>query len=205
MEILSGMSFLNFTVCFAATASYKSTVGGAVCSRDNDWEIISHSLWKKIREKWQDDDFLGPRDYSNELDIVPHLDRGLVLVTLSDGFQETEGLFLAASQKFESVDESSEPELDELFEVALQHTKKSKLEDQLTEPISAKEIANLCSQQSLKKKQRRRVLQYLAWLGWTSQKQLASWRREKAESVNRVCADDCQQHELLALQVCSWS
>ena len=92
-----------------------------------DREIISPSLWKKIQQQWQDDDFFGPRGYSNELDIAPEgweIDPGD-----SDAFQETDELFLAASQKFESADENSEPELDELFKVASQHIEKSKLED----------------------------------------------------------------------------
>ena len=61
----------------------------------------------------------------------------------SDAFQETDELFLAASQKFESADESSEPELNELFKVASQHIEKSKLEDRFAEPISSKEITDL--------------------------------------------------------------
>ena len=61
-----------------------------------DWEIISPSLWKKIHEKWQDDDFFGPPGYSNELDIEPEgwgIGSGE-----SDSFQKTDELFLAASQ-----------------------------------------------------------------------------------------------------------
>ena len=106
-----------------------------------DREIISPSLWKKIQQQWQDDDFFGPWGYLNELDIAP--EGWGIGPGDSDAFQETDELFLAASQKFESADESSEPELDELFKVASQHTEKSKLEDRFAEPISSKEIADL--------------------------------------------------------------
>ena len=85
-------------------------------------KIVSPSLWKKIQQQWQDDDFFGPRGYSNELDIAP--EGWGIGPGDSDAFQETDELFLAASQKFESADESSEPELDELFKVASQQIEK---------------------------------------------------------------------------------
>ena len=112
---------------FAVTASYDSSVGGAVGSRDNGLRDHKPSLWKKIQQQWQDDDFFGPQGYSNKLDIVP--EGWGIGPGDTDAFQETDELFLAASQKFESADESSEPELDELFKVASQHIKKCKLED----------------------------------------------------------------------------
>ena len=61
----------------------------------------------------------------------------------SDGFPKNEELFLAASQKFESVDERSKPEIDELFKVASQQIEKSRLEDRFAELVSSKEIAEL--------------------------------------------------------------
>ena len=124
-----------------------------------DQDIISRSLWKKIQEQWQHDDFFGPRVYSNELDIAP--EGWGIGSSESDGFQETEESFLAASQKFESVDESSEPEIDELFKVASQQIEKSKMEDWFAEPVSSKEIAEL-RQSTIPKKKHRRVL-HGAW------------------------------------------
>ena len=49
-------------------------------------------------------------------------------------------LFLAASQKFESVDENSEPKVDELFKVASQQIQ---LEDRFVEPVSLKEFCQI--------------------------------------------------------------
>ena len=129
-----------------------------------DRDIISPSLWKKIEEQWQHDDLFGPWDYSNKLDIAP--EGWGIGPGESDGFQETEELFLAASQKFESIDESSEPEIDELFKVASQQIKKSKLEDRFAEPVSSKEIAELRQSAIPKKTQKSTAWGLKIWRDW---------------------------------------
>ena len=129
-----------------------------------DREIISPSLWKKIQQQWQDDDFFGPRGYSNELDIAP--EGWEIGPGDSDAFQATDELFLAASKKFESADESSEPEL-ELFKVASQHIEKSELEDRFAEPILSKEIADLRQSAFLVKKAQKSTAWGLKiWSAW---------------------------------------
>ena len=87
----------------------------ATSSRDNGSRDHKSHFVEGIQEQWQHDDFFGPRGYSNELDIAP--EGWGIGPGESDGFQETEELFLAASQIFESVDESSEPQVDELFDL----------------------------------------------------------------------------------------
>ena len=109
-----------------------------------DRDIISPSLWKKIEEQWQHDDLFGPWDYSNKLDIAP--EGWGIGPGESDGFQETEELFLAASRS-----------VDELFKEASQQFEKSKSEDRFAEPVSSKEIAEL-RQSTIPKKKHRRVL-----------------------------------------------
>ena len=125
MEILSGMWFHQFERCVLQLllATTRALVELFV-QETMDREIISPSLWKKIQQQWQDDDFFGPRGYSNELDIAP--EGWGIGPGDSDACQETDELFLAASKKFESADESSEPEF-ELFKVASQHIEKKRI------------------------------------------------------------------------------
>ena len=120
-SVVEGLLF--WTVAFA---SYSA-------SRDNGLRDHKSHFVEEIQEQWQHDDFFGPRGYSNEMDIAP--ERWGIGPGESDGFQETEELFLAASQIFESVDESSEPQVDELFKVASQQIE---LEDWFAEPVSSK-------------------------------------------------------------------
>ena len=125
MEIPSGMSFCHFELSHFAASHHLvilnccnlQLASQPLLQETMNGETISPSLWKKIQEQWQHDDFFGPRGYSNELDIAS--EGWGIGPGESDGFQDTEELFVAASQKFESVDESSEPEIDELFKVAL--------------------------------------------------------------------------------------
>jgi len=114
-----------------------------------DQEIVS-LCGRKSRNSGSMMTSFGPRGYSNGVDIAP--EGWGIGPGESDGFQETDELFLAASQKFESVDESSKPKVDELFKVVSQQIK---LEDQFAEPVSSK-IAKLW--QSAIPKKHRRVL-----------------------------------------------
>ena len=120
-----------------------------------DRDIISPSLWKKIQEQWQHDDFFGPRVYSNEMDIGLAPEGWGIGPGESDGFQETEELFLAASRS-----------VDELFKEASQQFEKSKSEDRFAEPVSLKEIAELRQSAIPKKTQKNTAWGLKIWRDW---------------------------------------
>lgn len=52
------MSFLNCPVCLQLLLATNLVLLELFVREIMDWGIISHSLWKKIQEKWQDDDSL---------------------------------------------------------------------------------------------------------------------------------------------------
>ena len=84
----------------------------------------------------------------------------------SDGIQKNVELFLAVSQKFESVNESREPEIDELFKVTSQQIEKNRLEDQFAELVSSKEIAELRQSAIPKKTQKSTAWGLKIWRDW---------------------------------------